>query len=588
MVAKRLSYFVIILVLSILFWFSKSSQIVLGGVALFFLGMMLLEGGMKKFAGGTLERILKSTTDTTPKAIATGFFTTALVQSSSLVSLIAISFLSAGLIKLAAGIGIVFGSNIGTTVTAWLVAAIGLKLQISHYALAMAAFGTLFSFVNTQTSKGLSNILLGLALLLLAIGFMKEGFETIKESIDLAKYAMGGFLGLIVYLAIGIFATVVMQSSSAAMALVLTALATNQITYENSLALAIGANIGTTITAILGAIQSSAIGKRLAGAHLIFNLVTGAVAIIFLAPISSLVDIISHSLSITDLALKLSIFHTIFNLLGIIIMTPFINIMQLKLGQMFKEKRKKKNKPKFLSKSLLNEPIAAIAAIKSECEHLYDNSFEVLSHAINLNRKDIRSSREMKEIVETSTDKIIVNIDVLYKQKVKGLYDAIVEYSTWAQTNMSQEQIIRVYDLKMASRDIVNSVKDMQKLEANFKKYGFSDNQAIKKEYNLIRELLGNLLRKVEEIRRNPNDENLIIKFVEIRRLLEENDRKINDTVGELIRSEQITASMGTSLMNDSGFAYAVGKEIIGFIEIVYIQSDEHLSIVYDELLAEE
>ncbi len=154
---------------------------------------------------------------------------------------------------------------------------------------------------------------------------MKEGFDVFKEYIDLTQYAIPGFKGVIVYTFLGIMITTILQSSSATLALILTALAAGQIEYENALALAIGANVGTTITAVLGSLSSNIAGKRLAGAHLIFNVVTGVVALAFIFPLARLVNVLSDFVNIspTDYTLKLAMFHTIFNVLGVVIMIPF-------------------------------------------------------------------------------------------------------------------------------------------------------------------------------------------------------------------------------------------------------------------------
>ncbi len=563
----------IISILLIIFSISKEAQIVLGGVGLFFLGMMLLEDGVKSFAGEKFEAILKKTTNTIPKALITGFISTVLMQSSSLVSLIAISFLSAELITLSAGIGIIFGSNIGSTATAWLISFVGLKLQISSYALAIVAIGIVFKFSKNQTSKGIGDIVIGLGILLLAIGFMKDGFESAKNFIDLSTYAMSGILGLIVFMIIGIFATIIMQSSFATMALVLTALSTGQITYENSFALAIGANIGTTITAILGALTSNSAGKRLALAHLFFNIITGLIAIIFIKEFEIIIDIIANFSGFgNDLAMKLSLFHTLFNVVGVIILTPFIDKIVLVLEKMFINKNGF-GELKYLNEALLRDPTSSITAIRSEINHLYENALEVFAHALNLNRKDIRSEIDMKEIVENSKDKMAMNIDELYKEKVKWLYDAIFEYSAKAQTNMSAEEITKIYNLQIATRDIIEALKEMKELETNIDKYSLSNNAYIKKEYNLLRENLGQVLRKVEKIRKNPQDTTLLSKFVMLKKQLEMSDAMINSTVDELIRSGKITSSMGTSLMNDSAFAYNVGLKIIQAIEILFIEA---------------
>ena len=295
---------------------------ILGGVALFLIGMEYMEGGFKAFSGGLLEKVLEKFTNTTPKAIGTGFFTTALVQSSSLTSIIIISFLSTELISLTSAVGVIFGSNIGTTTTAWLVSLFGLKIKISVYAMPMIITGIFIPmFLKESGWRGIASILIGLGIIFLGIGYMKEGFETLKEGIDLAQYAMAGYAGIFVYVLVGIIATVVIQSSSATMAIIITALATGQIEYANALALAIGANLGTTVTAALASLKSNENGKRLAVAHFIFNIITGIIAIVFIYQLAELVDYLATIIGIgaEDYTLKLALFHTIFNVIGVLI-----------------------------------------------------------------------------------------------------------------------------------------------------------------------------------------------------------------------------------------------------------------------------
>ena len=300
---------------------------ILGGIALFLIGMEYMENGFKSLSGGVLEKILKQFTSNTIKAITTGFVSTAIVQSSSLISIIVISFLGAELITLASAIGVIFGSNLGTTATAWLVSLFGLKIKISIYAMPMLVMGIMIPLLLKDRSyRGFASILIGLGVIFLGIGYMKEGFETLKEGIDLAAYAMDGYAGIFVYVLVGAVATVVIQSSSATMALIITALATGQIEYANALALAIGANLGTTVTAVLGALKSNENGKRLAVAHFIFNMITGLIAIAFIYKLTDLVDYLSIIIGIdaNNYAMKLALFHTIFNLLGVLVVSPFI------------------------------------------------------------------------------------------------------------------------------------------------------------------------------------------------------------------------------------------------------------------------
>ena len=358
-------------------WFiisNHDARVIIAGIAIFLIGMHYMEDGFKLFSGGLLESILENFTSTTPRAIGTGFMATAVVQSSSLVSVIVISFLSAELIGLTQAIGVVFGSNIGTTTTAWLVSSLGLKIKIAHYALPMLIFGVILQFSNRASNKGLGSILIGLGFIFLGIDYMKEGFETLKQGLDLAEYAMEGYAGVFVYILFGAVATVVIQSSSATMAIIITALASGQIDYINALSLAIGANIGTTVTAVLGSLASNRNGKRLAVAHFIFNISTGLFAIIFIYQLRDLVELLAPFLDIADDdAMKLALFHTIFNVIGLLLVSPFIRQLVAFLETLFVVREEGRGKSKYLTYEVMEIPAAALAALHKETIHLYDN-----------------------------------------------------------------------------------------------------------------------------------------------------------------------------------------------------------------------
>tara|TARA_B110000240_G_scaffold177723_1_gene206589 strand:+ start:1302 stop:2099 length:798 start_codon:yes stop_codon:yes gene_type:complete len=251
-----------------------------------------------------------------------------------------ISFISAGLITLSGGLGLIFGANIGTTATVWLVAVFGLKLNIATLAIPILIFVLIFSFKKENSLNVIGNVLAGLGFFFLGIHYMKEGFEVFKNYIDLTQFAVSGFLGVLIYTSLEIVITTILQSSSATLALILTALTAGKIEYENALALAIRANIGPTITAILGSLSSNIAVKRLAIAHLIFNVSTGVFVLIFIFPLARFVNFLSDFINIlsTDYILKLAMFHTIFNVIGVLLMIPFMGNLEQFLGTLFKEK----------------------------------------------------------------------------------------------------------------------------------------------------------------------------------------------------------------------------------------------------------
>ncbi|MBT8448789.1 MAG: Na/Pi symporter, partial [Gammaproteobacteria bacterium] len=221
---KKIILYSILLVLAYGFWISPDFKEISAGVAIFLFGMLSLEEGFKTFTGGLLEKLLRKTTDGTFKSLAFGIVSTTLMQSSSLVSVITISFLSAGLIGLTAGIGIIFGANLGTTTGAWLIAGLGMKVKISAYAMPMLVFGIIGIFQKSKNLRGLGYILAGLGFLFLGIHHMKEGFEAFRDTIDLTAFAVEGYAGIMLFTLIGVAATVIMQSSHATLVIIITAL----------------------------------------------------------------------------------------------------------------------------------------------------------------------------------------------------------------------------------------------------------------------------------------------------------------------------------------------------------------------------
>ena len=568
----------------VFFWFVVSNdhaKTIIAGIAIFIIGMQYMENGFKLFSGGVLETILQKFTSTTPKAIGTGFLATAVVQSSSLVTVIIISFLSAELIGLTQAVGVVFGSNIGTTTTAWLVSSLGLKIKIAHYALPMLIFGVVMQFSKHSVYKGIGSVLIGLGFIFLGIAYMKEGFDTLKDGLDLAEYAIPGYLGVFVYIFFGAVATVIIQSSSATMAIIITALATGQIDYINALSLAIGANIGTTVTAAIGAVASNKNGKRLAVAHLIFNMVTALFAVVFLYQLRDLVDKLAPLLSIseTDVAMKLALFHTIFNVIGVLLVSPFIKQLVRFLQTLFNPKEKGRGRAKYLTKEVMELPSTAIAALRKETIHLYDKSLEAIVHAMNLHRSEIFSDADVNEVVVHSVALIKIDIDKTYQNDLKNLYGEIIRYASMTPGNMDQEDNNKIYELKLTARDIIEMVKDVRELQKNLNFYSKSHNTVILNEYNKLRSQLVTVLRSIQQIR---DDEQIIASEEEILTRIEvqkeiaiDNEKALNQNIDKLIRENKINSSMATSLINDVGFTFSICRKLLKSAAVLWVKEEE-------------
>ena len=577
---KRILFLSFLVILSFFLFFNPNVQTILAGVSILLFGMIMLEEGFKTFTKGPLQNVLKKATDKLYKSITTGAVVTAFIQSSSLVSVITISFISAGLINLSGGIGLIFGANIGTTATAWLVAAFGLKFKISSLALPVLIFGLIFSFQKKNTYKGIGNVLAGLGFFFLGIHYMKEGFDVFKDYIDLKEFAVSGFLGALIYAGLGVIITTILQSSSATLALILTALAAQQIQYENALALAIGANVGTTITAILGSLTSNVAGKRLAGAHFIFNVLTGIVALAFIFPLAKFVRLIAETVGIAsdDYTFKLAVFHTIFNVIGVLLLVPFISRLERFLIKVIKDNASTDiARPKYLFEAAMQFPTSAVESLLKESKDLFKNAiFEIVSHALNIHRDDIKTDQKIKKIIKKSTEDMNIDVEELYYKKVKTIYDEIIKYATAIQSklNLSEKQNQAVSEIKIANRKMVEILNDVREINKNVSRSLSLGNPYLLEEYNHFRAKVTKVLRVIYLFRTEENADEYGNKLTDLKLEAKDNIRHSNESIDNLIRKDLITAEMASSLFNDNTNVNDMIRKLITVAELLYGKMD--------------
>ena len=568
------------------FWASTSFKNIAAGVALFLFGVLCMEQGFKAYSGGALQRILGACTDRLWKSLAFGVVSTTLVQSSSLVSVVTISFLSAELIGLRQGIGIIFGSNLGTTTGAWLIAGFGLKVKLSAYALPMLVFGVLLLVQASRRLKGIGWVLMGVGFLFLGIDYMKEGFSAFSAQIDLTRYAMPGIAGLLVFTLVGLIATVIMQSSHATLALIITALAAGQISYENSLALAIGANVGTTITAILGAIGASAAGKRLAAAHLVFNVVTGVTALVFIQLLLATVDGLGNLLGIAadNYTLKLALFHTLFNLIGIALMLPLLDLLVSRLELYLGDNGAGRDKPRFLSAASLELPQVAVQAITKETRHLFSNAFNLIAHGVSLHRDLITSTNDLQQLIEPPGTLIDIDLDEQYERMIKDIYSANIEFLSRAQATAGHE-FSGVYNaLRHANMDVVAAIKAVKHLRKNLLLYMRSENPHIRREYNRFRVRIGEALRSLAVLRDADDSVVALLGLDRIRVEVLGSETEASSVADTLIRTHAISSQMATSLINDGGYVRDVIQRLLDMNEQLHLAGLPYGEAVHDEL----
>ncbi len=564
-----------ILALCYIFYKFSATIEIISGAAMFLFGMLVMQDGFKMLSGGFLEKMMKSVTGNTFKSIVFGAVSTTVMQSSTLVSLFAISFVSAGIISLLQGVGIIFGSNLGNSTGAWLIAAIGNKANISAFALPIIAFGVIFIFYKLKAVKGFGYVLAGIGFIFLGIAYIKTGFDKYSEIIDFGKYNIAGIKGMVVFMGAGLLATLIMQSTHATLVLIMAALSTGQIDLGNGMALTIGAQLGSSITTGLGALNASIDGKRLAVAHIAFNTLTAAVAIIFYIPIQEVVELIAKAVGIENINYKIAIFHTLFNCLGIALMLPILKKFVYYLIKFIAVRKSGDlDSPIYLDPSKIDFANASLDAIRNETKHLYDNVLGIISHSIGFDRGQIRSFEPIDNLLKNK--KLLkdeIDIDALYESKVKSLSNAIMEFTASAKTHMGkEEQMKEVYALQMASKSIVDAAKQVQLVYNNLKKYSLSENKVLSAEYSKMRGTLAKLLRSIEELRITDSEENaqIVKKIAKYKAFFNYDDFDIINKIDALVSNKSISIAEGTSMLNDLSFMRRIALSLVEAIDYLY------------------
>ncbi len=460
----------------------------LAGLSIFLYGMFLMEDSVKALSGRAFRKMIRYYTNGRLRSIGSGTFITAILQSSSAVSLMVLAFVGAGVMTMENGIGVMMGANLGTTCTSWIVATFGFKLKIEVFALPLIAAGGFLYIVFGTTPKVFqgSRLLLGFGFLFLGLDFMKTGVANYAQHIDLAALAdYGNWL----YLLIGIMITALMQSSSASIAIILTALSSGLITFDTSLAMVIGSNVGTTVTVLLGSIGGTQSKKRVGTSHLIFNLTTGIVAFVALQPLSRLV---AQFIDInTNAVMGLALFHTIFNLLGVIIFVPFIGILARSLNTVFPDHRKVLTV--YLQDTPTEVPEAATASLRKEILHLFQ---ECQVYGLRTFRVDEKLVFDHSLPFEAGRNKLKRLPD--FYENVKLLHGEIIGfYAKLLSAQLEESEARELERMTYASRNIMNSIKNIKGLSHDLEGFDASENEYLNRQYKRFRRRLMELYHDI-------------------------------------------------------------------------------------------
>ena len=352
----------------------------IGALGLFLYGMNLMSTGLQKAAGSGLRRFLASITSNPVKGVFTGLGVTAVIQSSSATTVMVVGFVNAGLLTLAQAISVIMGANIGTTMTAWIIAVFGFKADVSMLAVPLMALGFILSMSKKSKLRDISQVVVGFSLLFLGLSFMKESVPDLKSSPEVLQFLQNwsgkGMLSVLLFVLVGTVLTLVLQSSSATVALTLIFLNMGWIQFDMAAAMVLGENIGTTITANIAAAVGNANAKRAALAHTIFNVFGVIWALALFRPFLSLIHLIVDGLGLSASAQEaplysLSMLHTVFNLINTSLLIWFIPVIRKAVCKLIKEKESDEQSGKlvYINAGLISTPELALSEAEKEVRH---------------------------------------------------------------------------------------------------------------------------------------------------------------------------------------------------------------------------
>lgn len=567
-------------ILSYIFFQNENILLLCSGIAIFILGMIMMGEGFKSSSGGTLEKFLHKYTSTKIKSILFGAASAALMQSSTLISLVTISFLSAGLIGLVQGIGIILGSQIGTTTGAWLIAGLGISVDIKKYAMPIIIFGVILLLQSSKKLKSLGQVFIGIGLLFLGVAYIKDGFEVLGHDFDLSQYAIGGMKGILVFFIIGIVVAVVTQSSLATIVLTIAALNAEQISYQNALGVVIGANLGTTFTALISSLSSNTEGKRLVFVYLLFNAILCVLSIVFIKQLAILVNYEAVVLGIAsdNYGLKLATFHTTINAAMVLALYPFIDkistlsqkIIRRKIGGFYEE-----DDVLYINNSSISHENAMKEVVRKEIYHLYSNASKIMTLGIHVKLSALNLDLNSEDIINLYDAPLDFDYEELYQKRIKKIYGKIINFIIIAQSNTENRDTIKeLADFQKAALCIVEALKDVKHLQKNMIKHMSSQNIDIKRGYSQIRVNLFaqlKILNKVFEENEYAAASQLI-EQLEIMR--EKFDKNAGRFLGSLLKSDKISPLIGASLINDNSYSYHISGNLIEAAKIIAIKKE--------------
>ena len=448
----------------------------LAGLGFFLYGMSQLESILKSISGRSLKLFLKRNTQNLFKAIAGGAIITGIVQSSTVVSLIVLAFVEAGVITFRNALGVILGTNLGTTLTGWIIATVGFKIDVLSYSLpviAVSAIG-IFFFGKRKYLRDIFALFFALGILFLGLGYMKEGAITLVKDFDVTAYS--GY-DTYVFVFIGFVLTSIIQSSSATVAITLTAIYAGVLNFPSAAGMVIGAEVGTTLTILLWGMKGSHDKKRVAWGNFIYNIFTATIAYTFL---HQFIYFIENIVQIKSPLIGLALFQTSINVLSIILFIPFLNVFAKWLENKFTAKDNNTNSYAGAALPLL--PVLATNALRKETENLFHKTLQFNKNILCSEKPKANGWLDnLKSITQSYT-----GTEEEYQRIKQTEGDLLVYYSNIPKINLEIEEKTLLLHYLNALRQCVYAAKAIKDIEHNLKEFEASVNDVLHQQCAVI------------------------------------------------------------------------------------------------------
>lgn len=514
----------------------------IAGLGLFLYGMVRLKDALKQIAGKGFKLFLRKYTTNRFLAILNGALASAILQSSSLVLLMVIAFVGAGIISLSNSLGIILGANLGTTMTGWLVSLLGFNTKIENYIFPLIGIGSL-GLIFTSRKRSIYFIfsfIIAVGLLFMGLGLMKTSMAHLSQIIDINNLKQ---FGLLAFFAFGFFVTALIQSSSAMMTITLSALYANIITLVPAMFIAIGADLGTTMTALIASSRGTPAKKRVGLAHFFFNVCTAIVAAVIAVPA---VDIIQNNLKISDPLFALVTFHSGFNAIGIILFVPFLGLFEKFLNKFFIKDLEKSCV--YIHKVGTEVPEAAIESIRLELKLFLNKIFQLNLETMNYKTKN--NPNPLPDFAFIKNMFIENNFNSQYND-IKKIEGELINYITkLQQEQLDPHEASQLSRFILILRNGVQSAKSIKDIEHNIREFNQSVNSTVEE---MLQKIQSEYLRVIQSLEQLSQLESTHAVKFNLNQLESQNEsayQNINKWLYQKIKSNQDTEFDIATLLN--------------------------------------